>query len=48
MPDNPIQIADAALYLIEDAADARDHATPTSSPRAQFNAAIALLKKQRR
>ena len=47
VPDNPIQIADAALYLSKNETRAWASQTRTSSPKTQLDAAVDLLKKQR-
>ena len=46
VPDNPIQIADAALYLSK-SQPSLGITDPYELTQAQFNAAIALLKQQR-
>jgi len=46
VPDNPIQIADAALYLSK-ATPSLGITDPYELTQTQFNAAISLLKKQR-
>jgi putative spermidine/putrescine transport system substrate-binding protein len=46
VPDNPIQIADAALYLSK-SQPSLGITDPYELTQTQFNAAIALLKKQR-
>jgi putative spermidine/putrescine transport system substrate-binding protein len=46
VPDNPIQIADAALYLSKHS-PALGIGDPYELTRSQFNAAITLLKQQR-
>ena len=45
VPDNPIQIADAALYLSKTQAEPRDQG-PVRADETQFNAAVNLLKQQ--
>ena len=45
IPDNPIQIADAALYLEIGQAEPRDHRSVRADPD-QFNAAVNLLKAE--
>jgi putative spermidine/putrescine transport system substrate-binding protein len=46
VPNNPIQIADAALYLSKSRPSLRIH-DPYELTKPQFDASIALLKKQR-
>ena len=47
VPDNPIQIADAALYLSKTQARASASPTPTSSPRRSSTRPSTLLKQQK-